>query len=253
MLVTRDLHWSYGAAPILSHINLGFSQPGITAILGPNGSGKSTLMQCLAGLLPVRRSQVILDGLSMEQWKPRDRARKIAYVPQSTHIDFPDTVFETVLAGRHPFAGMFNPAQDHAKVEEALDTLELSPLANRNYAQLSGGQKQRVLIARALAQDTPIIILDEPTSALDLCHQLGTMNILRSLAENQQRLVFVVLHDLTLAARYARRLILLHQGTIAADGPAPEVLTSGHLDPVFQVRTLCTPLHGTIMVLADTP
>lgn len=248
-LLVQDLHFSYGPTPVLGEVNLGVGPGEMVVLLGPNGCGKSTLVKVMTGLLKPRGGRVWLDGQDLGHIAPRDRALSLAYVPQSTHLTFSDSVFDTVLMGRSPHFGWSPRREDLDRTTEALEALDLGTLATRPYAALSGGQQQRALIARALVQATPLVLLDEPTSALDLRHQLDTLGRLRELAETEGRSMVVVLHDLTLAARFATRILLLSRGRLVADGTPSEVLTPELVGSVFGVEAEIVEHRGQRIVV----
>jgi iron complex transport system ATP-binding protein len=205
----------------------------VGALVGPNGSGKSTLLRTVYRHLKPAAGHVRLDDTDVWDLKPVDAARKIAAVPQETRSDFDITVTEMVAMGRtphkHPFAAA--SAHDRALVVNALERLEISEFADRPYATLSGGERQRVLLARALAQDTSVLVLDEPTNHLDARHQLELLQLVRHLGLT----TLLAVHDLNLAAAYCDRLHVLQAGKIVASGPPSKVLTRQLLHDVFAV------------------
>jgi len=224
--------------PILRDVAVTVRAGEVLGILGPNGAGKSTLLRLLAGLLRPDAGEVRLDGRPIADVRPRERARRIAVVlePPAPEMDW--SAFELVLMGRAPHlrAGRFESDADRAKTRAALARADAGPLADRAYTELSAGERQRVLLARALCQDTPVLLLDEPTSHLDPGHALRLAALLRALAA-EGRAVACVLHDLPLALRACDRAILLAGGGVAAVGPAEEVLAPEPLARVFGVRT----------------
>lgn len=206
-------------------------EPGeFVGLIGPNGAGKTTLMRAALGLLP-------FDGESTLAALPEAaRAKQAAWMPQSREIAWAVSVETVAMLGRTPHLGsILNPsAQDRAKVDAALAEMGLSDMRHRAATRLSGGEQARVLIARALAQDTPLLIADEPIAGLDPAHQIATMQTFAGLAA-QGKSSFVSLHDLGLAVRHCTRLILLGQGGLVADGPPQEVLTPERLAQVFGI------------------
>lgn len=174
-LSIRGVEFAYGKHQVLRGVDLDVAAGTLCALLGPNGSGKSTLTKILAGVLRTRTGSVRLGGNDLLRMKPRERAKVVAYVPQSAEVPFELTVREAVTLGRTPHMGMRPTAHDTAIVEHAIERLGLAELAERRLSDLSGGQAQRVLIARALAQQPRVLLLDEPTSALDLRYQVETL------------------------------------------------------------------------------
>jgi len=207
-------------------------------LLGPNGAGKSTLLRLMAGLLPVQQGSVLLVGKAIGDYAARERAKKIAFVPQSTHFTFPLSVGEIVEMGRHPHLGRFAPLsrEDRAICERALRLCDGLEFKDRPFNELSGGERQRVLIASALAQTPEVLLLDEPTLSLDLSHQILLFEIIRKLHREESLTVIVATHDLNLAGRYLDYLILLKEGGIAAQGKPKEVLTPRLIEKVLDVR-----------------
>jgi iron complex transport system ATP-binding protein len=237
MLRALDLHFSYPDRPVLSGVSLGLAPGEVLAVLGPNGAGKSTLLRCLAGTLtPLGR--VELAGRALADIPPAERARLLAFVPQHIPPRLPLTVFETVLMGRRPYLSWRPRPEDLEAVWEALGLLGLTSLAGREFGEISGGQRQKVALARALAQHSRVLVMDEPTSSLDLKHQMEVMALLCALAEEHDTGVVLAVHDLNLAARFAHRALLMHRGTVFADGPPEAVLTEDSIRTVYGVDVL---------------
>ncbi|MEG3626811.1 ABC transporter ATP-binding protein [Streptomyces poriticola] len=227
------LTWSASGRAIVDDVTLEVA-PGETAgLIGPNGSGKSSLLRCLAGLRPPTAGTVRYDGEPIADWGVRRVARHVAFVEQAADTDTDLRVADVVGLGRTPFRDRWRgpDATDRAVVVAALDRLGLTGLADRHWKSLSGGERQRAHIARALAQRPWCILLDEPTNHLDIKHQLELMELLAG----TEQTVLVALHDLSLAARYCDRLLLMHQGRLVAAGPPADVLTPARLAEVFGV------------------
>jgi len=206
----------------------------LLALLGPNGSGKSTLLRLLAGLLTPRTGAVAVAGERLETLDDRERARRIAVVPQGL-LTVPDVrVEDFVLGGRYAHLGSWRrPGEaDLAVVERVLETVDFAGEGDRLLTQLSGGQRQRVLVARALAQDAGILLVDEPTTSLDPPHQVATFDLLAR-ATCEGKAVLVVTHELNLASQFATRLALMNNARIVATGTPDEVLRSSVLEPVY--------------------
>jgi len=213
-------------------------EPGeVFGILGPNGSGKSTLVRLLAGLLQPQQGRVELGGEPVASLARREVARRLALVPQEPRFEADFTALEAVLLGRHPhLAGVaFESERDVAIARAALVRVDAGALAERPVEELSAGERQRVVMARALAQETPALVLDEPSSFLDLRHQVGLFDLVRELAA-EGRAVVAVLHDLSLAAEYCDRVLLLEHGRAAALGTTAEALTYANLTRVFETE-----------------
>jgi cobalamin transport system ATP-binding protein len=208
----------------------------LTVLLGPNGSGKSTALRLLSGLWTPTEGRAELDGRSLRSFSRRDLARRVAIVPQDTHVAFAFTVRETVAMGRHAHVSRFarEGAADRRAVDEAMARSDVADLADRLVTELSGGERQRVLIARSLATEAETILLDEPTANLDIAHALDVLTLCRTLAD-EGRAVAVALHDLNAAAVYATDAILMNDGTVAATGPARTLLVPAAIRRVFGV------------------
>ena len=219
--------------PVLSGIDIRVEAGEVVALLGPNGSGKSTLLSTLAGLLPPLAGTVRAGGDDLRALNPREIARRIASVPQSEAAPFAFTVRQVVTMGRLAQSnGLLDTPEDAALAEAAMERADLALLADRRTDSLSGGERARTLVARALAQDAPLMLMDEPTAHLDPTHATWIIWLTRELA-CERRGIFVALHDLNLAAAMAHRIVLLSNGRAAADGPAEAVLESGALDAAF--------------------
>lgn len=216
---------------------------GLTGIIGPNGCGKSTLLRCLGGLLEPQDGAVHLRGRPLAAMAPAERAQRIAFLPQEPPA-LPDMTVEGLVAkGRTPWRRPFLPPsiEDREAVAQALAATDLSALRHRRLAALSGGQRQRAWIAMALAQQTEVILLDEPTSYLDLPHQIRLMALLRDLAEDHGRRVVMVLHDLTIAARFCDHLLGLSEGAAACSGPPDEAITPDSVARLYGLRARVYP------------
>ena len=223
---------------VLRDVDLEVGPGEVVGLIGPNGAGKTTLMRAALGLIPAQGRS------SLTELDPRSRAKVAAWLPQAREIAWPVSVETVVALGRTPHATMAQrlTEADCAQVDAALAQMGLSEMRHRTATRLSGGEQGRVLIARALAQDTPLLMADEPIAGLDPAHQISTMQSFARLAA-QGKSVLVSLHDLGLAARHCTRLVLLEGGRIVADGPAAEVLTPERVAEVF----------GITAYLADTP
>lgn len=252
-LSAQDLDVSYGVRRALAGVSVDVEPGRLLGVIGPNGSGKSTLIRVLAWLRRPDAGQVRLDGRPLAEIPARERARRIAVVPQETHVAFPIRVRELVLLGRSPYTGGFgweSPA-DLRIVDEAMERADVSGLARRRVDELSGGERQRAVVARALAQEPRVLLLDEPTASLDLRHAVLLLDLLRDLARDRGLAVAVVLHDLNLAAMYCDRLALLSEGRVHSVGPPTEVLEYQDLCAVYGTELYVAPndVTGQTVVL----
>jgi iron complex transport system ATP-binding protein len=227
MLKIEGLSVSYGTRRVLNNVSLEVNSGEVVALIGPNGAGKSTLVRAVSGVIPADSGAIRCDGCDLSSLPPMQRARSLAVVPQAASLPPAFTVWETVLMGRTPYLNFLGQvsSKDDAIARLALQKVDALELSARRVGELSGGEQQRVLLARALAQSTPILLLDEPTSNLDLHYQVSFMETVSDLARREHLAVLVALHDLNLAARYANRMALLVDGEIKAAGTPRQVLT----------------------------
>ncbi|MFH2103064.1 MAG: heme ABC transporter ATP-binding protein [Chloroflexota bacterium] len=243
MLRIEGLSASYGPRRVLRDITLHVQAGEVLALIGPNGAGKSTLVRAVSGVIPLDQGLLRTNGDDLAVMPPMKRARYLATVPQAISMPPAFTVWETVVMGRTPhlnFLGQTSP-RDDAIVRSALERVDALVLAERRVGELSGGEQQRVLLARALAQDTPIMLLDEPNAHLDLQYQVALMTIIQQLAHDDGLAVLVALHDLNLAARYADRVALLVQGELMAMGDPADVLTGELISRAYQLPVTVVP------------
>ncbi|RZT59621.1 iron complex transport system ATP-binding protein [Microcella alkaliphila] len=238
--------------PVVHGVDLAVRPGALTVLVGANASGKSTLLRGLARLLPAHAGRITLDGNPIERIAARQLARMIGVLPQNPIAPEGITAGELVARGRYPHQPIFRgrSSDDDAVVAASLAATDAASLTERRMDELSGGQRQRVWIAMALAQQPRILLLDEPTSALDVAHQVEVLDVLRAEVDRGTTVV-VVLHDLTLAARYADELVVLCDGRIVAQGAASEVLTEATVRDAFGIdaRILTDPDTGRPVVL----
>jgi iron complex transport system ATP-binding protein len=237
-LEARGLSCAYGARTVLSDVDL-TARPGqVVGIVGPNGSGKSTLIRAFSGVLRGYGGSARVGGAEVRSLAPRELARRLAVVPQEPVFSFPFTALEVVLLGRHPhLAGLaFESERDVRLARKALERCGAAALAGRPIQELSAGERQRVVFAKALVQETGVLLLDEPASFLDIRHQIELYDLVRELASARGTTTLTALHDLNLAAEYCDRLYLLHAGRVIAAGPTAEVLTRANLTRVFETE-----------------
>ncbi len=225
-----DLTVTRGGCPVVDHVTARIQPGECIGLIGPNGAGKTTLMRAVLGLQPAQGHS------SLARLPGPDRARAVAWMPQSREIAWPVTVETLIALGRIPHLprGARPQPADQAAIDAAIARMGLDSYRHRTATQLSGGEQARVLIARALAQDTPLLMADEPIAGLDPANQIATMQVFADLAA-EGRSVIVSLHDLGLAARHCTRLLLLDRGRLAADGPPDSVLSADNVKRVFGV------------------
>ena len=233
----RHVDFMYGRDPVLSDVSLAVRRGEMLGVIGPNGSGKSTLLRLLSGVLQPASGEIFVQGRPLPDYARRDLARQVAVVPQDTVIEFPFSVTEVVLMGRSPHLGgfAFEGDRDVAAARDAMARTGVLHLADRSIHALSGGERQRVVLARALAQDTPILLLDEPGAFLDIRHEVEIYDLLRDL-QGTGKSIITVLHDLNLAALYCERVALLHRGQLFRLGTPAEVITYAALTEVYETE-----------------
>jgi iron complex transport system ATP-binding protein len=240
----------------LDDVTLAVHRDACTAILGPNGSGKSTLLRVLLGVLRPAAGTVRYEGKPVDEWGRAELARSIGVVPQGEAAAFPMTARALVGMGRYPYLGPWRRegVEDIAAIDRAMARCDVVQFAGRSIDTLSGGERQRVRIARALAQEPAALVLDEPTASLDLKHEMAIAELVRSLATAGTTVLFVT-HNLSLAARYADRVVLLDEGRLVADGATADVLTADRLEAVFgwPVELVRTAAGAPSIVAAGPP
>ncbi|MDO9566134.1 MAG: heme ABC transporter ATP-binding protein [Candidatus Desulfaltia sp.] len=231
----KNLSYSYGNGPVLKDISFSIQKGDFFIIIGPNGSGKTTLLKTISGIIKPQRAQLEILGQSIRSYTRKVLAKTIAFVPQMVQVDFPFTVSELVLMGRSPYLGLLGleREKDIKIAEHAMAFTGVEHLARRRLDQLSGGERQRVFIARAICQDSEIILLDEPTASLDLAHQVRVMDLMERLKKEKSVTVIMVSHDVNLAAMYGDRLLLINKGKIVSMGRPDEVLTFQALEEAY--------------------
>ncbi len=228
--------FSYASTSILTNVTAGLGEGEILGLVGPNGAGKSTLIRCIDRILKPQQGSILLDGRETKKMSRQELAQHIGYVPQANSDGFPTTVFDTVLMGRRPHMSWGSNDSDIEKVVEVLELLGIKRFALREFKSLSGGEKQKVVLARALVQEPDVLLLDEPTSDLDIRHQLEVMEIIKDIVKQKAISAIVAIHDLNLAVRYTDKIVMLHRGSIFAEGYPKTVLTPENIKSVYGVE-----------------
>lgn len=233
----KNLNFSFDEAPILKDINLAVETGKFYGILGPNGSGKTTLLRTIAKSLDIKEGSIFIDDQDLKTIGTKKLAREIAVVPQNTEIQFDFSVFDLVLMGRAPYLSRFatENAEDLRIAGQAMELTGIRELRDRSINTVSGGEKQRTVIARAITQQTGIILLDEPVSHLDIYHQIEILKKIKALNENRRITVLVALHDLNLAAAFSDYLILMNHGKIHSLGPPDKILKKETIKEIYGV------------------
>ncbi len=255
MLKIQNLFVDYGTRRVLHDVSFEVKSGETLALIGPNGAGKSTLMRAVSGVIPIANGHVRTNGDDFAALSTLQRARYVATVPQAVSLPPAFTVWETVLFGRTPYLGFLGqPSQNDEEItRQSLARVSALPLAERRVGELSGGEQQRVLLARALCQSTPILLMDEPTAHLDLQYQVSLLELVHELAHKDHLAVLIALHDLNLAAHYADRVALMVAGKIKAMGTPQEVLQSEIIEEAYclPVQVIKHPFLDVPLVLPD--
>jgi iron complex transport system ATP-binding protein len=246
-----DVVCGYGGEPVIRGVSLQVPDGDFLGIIGPNGSGKTTLLRAVTGTLGLSSGSIAIHGADVRSLGPREIARQIACVTQDHGAaagvgNLAFTVREIVAMGRTPYLSRtgWETAKDREAVQRAMDQAEVAPLAERPVTELSGGERQRAFIAMALAQECGIVMLDEPTNHLDIAHQIGILDLFAELNRDGKTTIGVF-HDLNLAAEYCRRLVLLKDGAVAAEGAPDEVLTSELIRDAYGASVVIQPSPAT--------
>jgi iron complex transport system ATP-binding protein len=252
-LMIEDVYFSYGPARVVNGVCLEVLSGEMLGIVGPNGSGKTTFLDLVTGILKPLSGHIQVGGLSLGLLSPKERAKRVAMVPQNPVVPQGFTALQVVLMGRNPHLGLLEWESSH-DLEVAQRVMELTDtwkLAQRMVASLSGGERQRVFIARSLAQETPILLLDEPTAHLDIGYQSIILDLVHKIRLEMGVTVLVAMHDLSLAGQYCGRIAVLHQGVIHALGCPKEVINAEMVWEVFGSRIVVIqhPVHNTPVVL----
>lgn len=225
----------YDGRPIIQDISFSARSGEMISIIGPNGCGKSTLMKTLCGIRRPMSGSISIDGICLSQFKGRELARTIGYVPQSFVYAGFSSVYDTVLMGRRPYMEWSYSDEDLTAAAEAMIMMNVGGYVDRYVNELSGGQMQRVIIARAIAQNPEFYVFDEPTSAFDLRNQMDMMRMMRGIIRKKDACLLVALHDLNLALRYSDKVIVMADGRMHSFGPPGEVITASMIKDVYRV------------------
>jgi iron complex transport system ATP-binding protein len=234
----KGVAFAHPGRSVFDSLDLDLSAGRFTGIIGPNGCGKTTLLDIICRHRIPQHGTVCYADRPLEHYNRRALAREIALVPQDYGINFPFSVVEVVLMGRYPHMPRFGvpSSDDLQRVQQVMDDCDVLTFKDRPITTLSGGERQRVVFARALAQDTPVLVLDEATANLDVCHALTLLDLVADLVNGQQRTVIGVFQDLNLAATYSQELVMLKAGQVVAAGPTANVLTPANLKTVFNIE-----------------
>lgn len=240
MLNIQHAASGYGQHRVLKDVNFTVEEGDFIALIGSNGTGKSTLIKTIAGLIPLDGGTIEICGKDQAQLKPKERARMVAVVPQSYYVDYDFLVEDIIMMGRNPYSGFRkrNGKEDEEIVEKAMKMTNTDVFRGKSYNQLSGGERQRVVIARAIAQQPDIILLDEPTSALDTHYATEVMELISRLNQEENVTIMAVLHDINMAARYCKRMVMLRDGFVYADGRPDEIVNQKYMTELYQMQLM---------------
>ena len=251
VITVNDLSAGYQNKSILNNVSFSVKRGEMIGIIGPNGAGKSTLLKTIRGLLPKQKGSIVLFETDIDALSERDFARNVAYLQQHVDVSFGYTGKELVMAGRYPYLEWWQgeSADDETVVRQCMEYTGVWDLADTSVEQVSGGQKQRILLAKVLAQKTPILFLDEPTTGLDIVYQEEIFRFCETLCK-AGKTVIMVAHELNLAAKFCNRLLLVANGGILADGSPEVVLDAGHLSIAYNVpvKVIKNPNSGGIEI-----
>ncbi|MDD3051859.1 MAG: ABC transporter ATP-binding protein [Candidatus Cloacimonetes bacterium] len=236
MIDLKNVSAGYSSKPVIKDVNLHINNRGITGILGPNGSGKSTLLKSIIDNLPFRKGEISILNRSISDWDKRELAKIIAMIPQQTDFQFDHLVREYILMGRYPYLGFWGTYRktDRERADEVIETLQLKPLQDKYLRHLSGGERQRVIIARALVQETQIILLDEAFSHLDVNYEIEIIKLISEIAESKK--IVMISHNINLSAEFCDEIIFMKKGEIAFRGTPREVITSANLQKIYSTE-----------------
>ena len=256
ILSVRDLSFCYGAHQALDRVCFEMRRGEILCVMGPNGSGKSTLIDCVMGIRRPAGGTLLLDGKDVRDYPRQEIARHAAYVPQNHTVTFPYTVREAVMMGRTAYLPAFGSptAEDAAAAEDAMRRVGIEQLADRPYGSISGGELRLVLLARALCQQTPLILMDEPTAHLDYRNELKLLEIISELCKTDGISVLIATHAPDQAFFFASRgcdvsALFLREGVVAAEGRPDEIITERNLEAVYGVRAKILEYAGEKTIL----
>ena len=253
VLEIRDVSISYGDNKIIKKLNLCVSEGEFIGIIGPNGCGKTTLLNAVSGSMRVDCGTILIQQRELDKLSPKERARIVSFVSQNPVLPMGFIVEEIVLMGRNPHLGLLDweSGKDFEIVHNALQLSGVTNFKDRLITTLSGGEMQRVFIARALAQESSIMLLDEPTAHLDIGFQTGVLDLVENVRKHSSLTIVAAMHDLTLAAQYCDRIVLIEGGSITVCGTPSEVITGDNIARVFgaNVEIMTHPIHNTPVVL----
>jgi len=252
MLKIDSLTVAYDEKKVLSNITIEALPGEIIALIGPNGAGKTTLVRAVSGTIPTESGQISINGKDLTHLSTAERARVLAVVPQTRQLGGAYSVEQAVMMGRTAYMSWLGreSQEDRDAVRLAMEQAQLQDFADRSIAQLSGGEQQRVLLARALAQSTPVLLLDEPTNHLDLQHQTNLLSLIKRLSKEKELAVLMAVHDLNLVSFFADKVALLVGGELRTFGTPQEVICAEYISEAYQtpIEIIAHPVSGAPII-----
>ena len=252
----QDVSYNYGHEDVIKKINLDFVPGQLVSLVGPNGAGKTTLLKLISGVLEPASGQIhIYDQLS-ENLSHKERALLISLVPQNPNLPLEMGITDFIMLGRNPHLKLlqWESAADFKIAQESIDLTEIDHLIQRKLGEVSGGERQRIMLALAMTQRSPIMLLDEPTSNLDISHQTKVMSLIKKIHDQKSNdgATILAIHDLNIAAQFSDRVILFSEGIVAVDGTPEEVLTKNNIEAIYgsEVSIIPHPEHGSPLIIS---
>lgn len=244
MIVTNGISKSYGNSLVVDDVSITIPVGGLTSIIGPNGAGKSTLLSIIARLMTMDKGTVTVDGMDVTKTQSDQLARRLSILRQDNHISSRLTVRDLVTFGRYPYSKGRPTVEDKVHVDQAMQYLNLEPLADRFLDELSGGQRQRAFVAMVLCQDTDYVLLDEPLNNLDMKHASAMMKILRKAADDLKKTVVLVLHDINFASWYSDHIVAMRDGKVWGAGTVKDIINTDALHEIYDMQIAIHEIDG---------
>lgn len=244
MIVTNGISKAYGNSLVVDDVSITIPVGGLTSIIGPNGAGKSTLLSIIARLMAMDKGTVTVDGMDVTKTQSDQLARRLSILRQDNHISSRLTVRDLVTFGRYPYSKGRPTVEDKVHVDQAMQYLNLEPLADRFLDELSGGQRQRAFVAMVLCQDTDYVLLDEPLNNLDMKHASAMMKILRKAADDLEKTVVLVLHDINFASWYSDHIIAMRDGKVWGTGTVNDIIDTDALREIYDMQIAIHEIEG---------
>jgi len=248
MIKLVDINVSYQNKKVINDLSLSFNRGEFCALLGPNGAGKSTLLRLIIDPLLEKTGNLVISGKKFEEWNRQELAKHLAIIPQDFHLQFDYKVEDLVLMGRFPYLGNWQNYSEADKniVDAILRDLDLTDIRKKLYSKISGGERRRVSIARAMAQQTEVLLMDEAFANLDVNHQLEIMQLLWEINKEHNKLIILVSHNINLASEYCDRIIMLKKGKVIADGAPEKIVTPENIESLYnaKMKIVANPVTG---------